>query len=370
MQQITENVGLNVKIYSHFNDPEVYPKRAVVLDALKHSDLLGIKKGEEFVFRGKGYVDHRLSNQRTFFIPKPAIIAGNNYYFEVKGYGMSGKELYFQKHCEGDLFYGMFLEEARREYAFMKLAMDVENVSRPVALLEFPRTEFIKQGFLGLEQRLVASLRFRQFDISSLAGFVDKKLAEAFEKGGRNFDSTCNAISKKLVDKLKTAYLSAGERALIEKFDELGFEDCDDPIEGLRDKKPAGYLIRMAKSPFRAALEDDVDDKIIIKAGKAYGKLLEKKILHLVPSLGNITTAGELTDFEDCMFFNETERLKQSFDFFKEREPIRNIQEYIAMTLSKRYLGEKHPLFIESAFGKQMSPQEAAGVIMRISGLS
>ena len=98
----------------------------------------------DFVIRGKIYsaLAQMILPLRTLFLKKSLKINGTPFYLEIKGYGFEGRELYFQEHVSGDVYYGMYLEKALMEFKRIELAMSLGILTPlPIAVVEIPRSE-------------------------------------------------------------------------------------------------------------------------------------------------------------------------------------------------------------------------------------
>lgn len=128
------------------NRTALFPKSAKILDIDPEFNVLSLQKGENFTLSGDGVLgDTHMIGRRTVFLEQPVSFDGVDYYLEIKGYGLNGRELFTNKHDEGDLFFGLFLDFAEREYYFPKILEEngVLTIQRPVALLEFSLDDFV-----------------------------------------------------------------------------------------------------------------------------------------------------------------------------------------------------------------------------------
>ena len=161
----------------------------------------------------------------------------------------------------------------------------------------------------------------------------------------------------------------------IEKIERLLSSSLKEQVISLRArykriKEPAGYIVRATRAPFRLlcgklkGVSQENLDEAAYEGGRLYTSLLERGILHHVPSAGNITLARELMDFEDTSKVQEKKEIRKSWDFMArqfipEGENVSTLEEYIALTMGKRFLFEFVSPFLEGA-GLGDSPQKAA----------
>ena len=97
--------------------------------------------GEEYIPRGNFYspLSETISAKRTVFKKKPVVISSERYYLELKGYGRNGKELFFQEHVDGDVYYGMYLCSAIKEFERSEIAAKLNlSVALPIAVVQIP----------------------------------------------------------------------------------------------------------------------------------------------------------------------------------------------------------------------------------------
>ena len=306
------------------------PKRARVINNTVDGQNAGYTKGELHVDRGHAYSHLRSLPERTVFRPEPITINGISYYAELKGYGINGKCLYPTFHSEGDLFYGMFLRTAQEEYAQLVENLNCKHVPKAGALLSFSSHEFIRQALRGIAELRDGRKRLFKRSIDSVYRQTKMQDAKRYITCWRN----------KGLDKALQLVLDDSQTD-----DELRGRSIRRVVEDFRKLPlPAGYLVRFARAPFRLGIAEDLGISetdardAANSAGAAYGHLITKGMLHLVPGLGNITIAGELTDFEDVALVQNVDKIRSSWFFMRTNYardgcPDSNFRDYIVWTL-------------------------------------
>ena len=328
---------------------------------------------EIFVLRGKIYsvLPHTILPLRTLFLKKPVRIGNTIFYLEVKGYGFNGRELYFQEHVSGDIFYGMYLDSALREFDRMSLALSLGlPVPLPVAVVEIPKDEYIKKGIAGFKGRLIAEL--------TLGSRI--KLGEIEEIIGPINEFNPERIAQKLINYIKRAYkedLAAGVDFVVSKLSnppKWGY-GINDGADALLSGKKVGYLIRASRCPIRVG---DPSDKNIDKPefreiarlmGYTFKTLLENGILHHCPSTGNWTIAGELTDFTDTFeLAKEEKELRAHIKKLKQEGRISkgNLRNFLSYLIGPKHGGLLSPYFLEGMFGQPISLEEATRRLLKL----
>lgn len=252
-------------------------KRAETVAISEYGSTLGYKTKEMRTEEGEAY-SHFWLPQRTAFKPLPVSLDREDWYIEIKGYGYGGRHLMPFHHPEGDLHFGMYFENAQKEYNFLNIASRIPNrvSQKAVALLKFPKDEFVYQCVRGL------------------AWLIARKESKNLTKS-----------EEKIANKFFRIYSREGLESMVVQIVPYleSFPHVFKEFEFI--KKPAGYLVRLARTPFRLADNRELRlpmrelQEAAYEAGRLYSSLIERGYIHLVPSIGNITISGELTDFED-----------------------------------------------------------------------
>ncbi|MBI4016148.1 MAG: hypothetical protein HY363_00470 [Candidatus Aenigmarchaeota archaeon] len=327
------------------------PKRAIVVDTTEHGILSGFRLHAERVLVGRAYPHYYLMPQRTVFKPEPKKFNGESFYVEIKGYGANGRHLYAMHHCEGDLFYGMYLEHARREFNLLKSVQNVGRVHLPLALLYFSHEEFTRQAFRGLASRA-----------------FNKTFSKSKEEIPKELGRTEIETAKKLFAIYQHQGLESALNLLRPYCSEYNYRMFD---EFSTVKNPAGYLIRAARCPFRITdsqkglLKSDLEEAAYM-AGQTYARMITQGILHLVPSEGNITFAGELMDMEDAVTVDNLTEIRKSWQFMSQQfrdEKTDTFNAYLSLTLGRHFLGAFTSAFIEGT-GLGDTPNEVASRVI------
>lgn len=334
IKRLSKRTGSKSRSYS------LIPKKAEVIDTTIYGEELGYTIGKTRTERGKLYPHWLL--QRAVFRPAPIVLDGKFYYVEIKGYGANGRYLFPTNHTEGDLHFGMYFDIAKKEYDFLKVSMEIPDLisQKAVSLLKFQHKEFVRQCIRGLVSFVFNGRLFDGADTSSLI---------------QQFGET----EEIMAENLYRVYQADGLTKVVEHLE---------PLKGtvpdmLRDftiiTKPAGYLVRLTKAPFRIAggkklgIDDDSLNEAAFEAGRLYASMLKKGYIHQVPSDWNITIAGELIDLEDMDKVTSLDELRKSWRFmasqFSNRVSVQTFQDYIELTLGKEFLGEFVDRFLEGS---------------------
>ena len=327
----------------------------------------------DFTLRGKVYfaIADTILPLRTFFLKKPVTINNEVFYLEVKGYGFTGREMHFQEHVSGDVFYGMYLEKALQEFERIKFARELGVLTPlPMAVVEIYRDEYIKKGMLGFQRCLEAGLHI------SLRNKVDK-IEQII---GEITEFSPKTIAKRLIDFVERNYpedIVEGIRFLVAELrtsPKWGY-GISDATEVLLSGKPVGYLIRAARCPIRIGDPSDKDidtpefREVARITGRAFKILLENRIVHHCPGTGNWTMAGELTDFADTFHIDkEAQELERHIDGLKREDRIKKADpgSFIRYLIGPEHTGLLCPYFLEGLFGEPMTLEEAARRLLRI----
>ena len=325
------------------------------------------------VIRGKLYsvLPWSMLPLRTMFMGQPVKIGKELFWLEVKGYGFSGKELYFQEHVSGDIYYGMYLENAKREFERLNLAHDLGLfVPLPIAVVEIPREEYIKKGMPGFKKRLRGELSLSAGlnlgKIEKLIGEVDK-----FNPGEIS-QKLITAAGKKYPDDPVEAvrFLIAG----LSNPKKMGY-GMNDAADALLSGRKVGYLIRATRCPIRVGDPSDknIDTpqfrEVAKSAGKSFKVLLEHGIIHHCPGTGNWTIAGELTDFSDTFDLKgEWPKLEIHINGLKQDKRIKkaDIPTFVEYLIGPPHAGLLCPYFLEGMFGGRISSEEAVKKLVKL----
>lgn len=348
----------------------VEEKRGVVV---RESELVSFGVGSELVLRGKIYsvLPRSILPLRTGFLKKPIKMGDEYYYWEVKGYGREGREIYFQEHVSGDIFYGMYLDWALRDFDRMQFARSLNlPVTVPIAVLEIPREEYIKKGLAGFQETLKAYLSF--------SGRVEPEKTEEIIGEINAWDP--KDIAKRLVKNTKLCYpddLVEGIRILVSKLinpEKRGW-GIENAANALLSGRRVGYFIKASRCPVRVGdpSSKNIDKPEFREIAKSMGRtfriLLENGILHHCPGTGNWTIAGELTDFADTFDLNtEEEQLKEHIEGLVKDDRIKNgeMKSFIEYLIGPPHTGLLCSYFLEGMFGKGTTVETATNKLLRI----
>ena len=316
--------------------------------------------GKKYIARGKFYSNESLNGRRTIFRKEPIVINSEKYYLELKGYGRDGKELFFQEYVDGDVYYGMCLDLAIKDFERAKIATKLNLPAvLPLAVIEIPRNEYLRKGLVGFRESV--SSAFRSIDIGKLEILVG-------EVNVRNPE----AIADALVDYILRKYSGNLERGIELVLPQLDTGDTQfslkDTAKALLSKREVGYVARASKCPIRVGQQSDEsigtpeNREIAKKMGYAFRTLLENGYLHHCPGTGNWTAAGELTDFADT-FDLRTERYKLGEHMKKVGKA--DAREFLKYLIGPNHTGVLCPDFIEGMHGEKMSLDDAVERVLK-----
>lgn len=329
---------------------------------------------EDFVLRGKAYfaVADMMLPLRTFFLKKPVEINSEAFYLEVKGYGFWGREMYFQEHVSGDVFYGMYLEKSMREFERMKLALSLGILAPlPIAVVEIDSNDYLKKGMAGFKRRLEAELHFSLRD----------KMDKVEEIVGEIKEFEPKIITQRLIRFIERNYQAdviEGIKFVVTKLSDpcpRWGHDVSDAANVLLSGKKIGYLIRAARCPIRVGDPSDkgIDTpqfrEVAKITGRAFKILLENRIVHHCPGTGNWTIAGELTDFADTFHIDkEDKELEGHINELKKDDRIKkaDIESFVRYLIGPEHAGILCPYFLEGLFGEPIGLNEATKKVLKI----
>lgn len=290
-------------------------------------------------------------------------------YLEVKGYGRAGKEMYFQNHVSGDIFYGMYLINAVHEFERMRRAYDLGlPVPLPLAVVEIPRDEYIKHGLMGFQKTIEALVRLRGIDIAKIKSLL------------RNIRNQSNAgIPKKLIDTIQSGGGNIVDviRFIVSRLSVHPWQGfgINDKADALFSERRVGYLLRISKSPYRvgdpsnARIKNDKFSKIAESMGNTFRVLLENSILHHCPGTGNWTQSGELTDFADTFDLQQGgQELHRHIENLQEKGVIKTtkFEDFLKYLIGPEHTGALCEDFLKGICGKKVSLEEAVEQLLKI----
>lgn len=353
-----------------FGGNSLIPKRARVVSFDDELNAFGFQIGQDFTLSGEGFLPvNVILGRRTVFLEKPININGTTYYLEVKGYGRNGRELYPDTHVEGDLYFGMYLDSAKKEFCLPKLlrAHGIENIQRPIALLQFDAGDFIRYSSLGLAQLISARLQ-----LGPHQGRIRKALHQLhpeYKRMGNDFYwDKRDKLGQEVADEFLRVFQSGGIEALKEwarRFNLLN------EVNGITEEQEFGYVIRAVKSPLRVG---DLHDKGIVteenkqiarQIGQVVRKMLELGFWHTSPNPGNWTTEGELVDFEDVVEYPREIHLIEKDMLFRKTTTLGG---YVRFTFGERTIGYLTREFQEGFMGSRTTTREVVKTALVVLG--
>ncbi|MDO8655152.1 MAG: hypothetical protein Q7R48_01865 [bacterium] len=306
---------------------------------------------------------------RTVFKKEPILIEGQPYYLELKGYGENGRMLYLSEHVSRDVYYGMYLDNALREFERLEQATQAGlAVPLPLAVVEIPREEYLRVAIKGFEKVVAACLLFYQNP-----SLVEEVIGEKLPDFHRDEDD-CQKAALQILKWIENhpEGVEQGIRTFVR-----GVRDPNQPLNSFFNKltrsadalltgRRFGYLIRATKCPVRVGDPSDRDldipanRKIARQAGRTFRGLLELGLLHHCPGTGNWTLAGELTDLQDTFDLR-----REGFALADHMELVGkgDMQSFVRYLLGREHGGMLSPFFIEGVCGKKKSLRDATEMI-------
>ena len=302
----------------------IVPKKFIA-EKIYSQEFLTFEEKKEYSLSGILMTQREAGCGRTFFYPYK-VYNNPSRFVEVKGYGQDGQDMRLWLHSSNDILFGSFFKNSEREYLIMEKAFNSGlHIPMPLLLGRIHKGEWLKSG-LKVASNLILSRSDSENNLENRFSMSNLDLLEEY---------------------LKT---------------ELDLPINKNPFGVFNKGDDAGFIIRAPLSPFRLGDPEEkykLNEKVIEIAkttGKTFYKLIELGYLHLCPSTGNITTAGELTDLADCYDLKEESNLAE---IIKDRE--NKIQFDFWMDLiGPRHLSNLYPFFIEGIFGSKLSLLDAS----------
>lgn len=372
MKRLAKEVEEEIAWSGNRHTAWITPKRGVVV---QRSEWAPSWVEGPIKIRGKWYplLANAILPPRPVSQAQATAINGEPRYLDLKGYGLRGQTMFFNEHESGDIFYGMYLENARIEFERLLVAARAGlPVPLPIAVVEIPREEYLRQGLKGFEEvvatRLYWSLREDMPDW--LVNIAGKRALEQDRQNG-----PYKATARRLVSWIRQ-HPEGIERGVEIAMSNLNnrkkprdsmFNNAHRSADALLNKRAVGYLIRASKCPIRVgdpsdpAIDTPENRKVAVVMGKAFQKLLEIGLLHHCPGTGNWTKAGELTDLQD------------TFDLAKEQNALalhvqmvkkNDMRQFVRYLLGPEHTGVLCRFFLEGVCAKPASLEEATDKVL------
>jgi hypothetical protein len=289
-------------------------------------EALTFEKGNEYSLSGILMTQHYPGMGRVFFLPYNVVIDGVERYIEVKGYGQDGHEMNLFLHGDGDIHFGMFYKNAKKEYSILQKSREANlRVPMPLLLGKITKQEWLRSAIRAMKSRAYL--------------FDDEENVEQLDLV--QYDNI---------------------QALEETINRLEMSQYrEDNLSAYRQPYDAGFVMRAPISPFRLgdpSLKYELNNKNMMIArscGQTFIRLLEIGYLHLCPGTGNWTTKGELTDMSDCYDLKKDKNIDKI---------IRDRETKVQADFWEDLIGERHtanlsPIFIRAMLDKEASVKEA-----------
>lgn len=323
---ITETRDLLLKIPESAWMNTIVPKRFTVEKISPFGkDYLFFKKGDIARFYGILMTQRWPGMGRVFFFPYNVEInnePSTRRFVEIKGYGQDGRDMCLWLHNDGDISYGMFYKNAKKEFRILEKACSAGlKVPLPLFLGKFSKEEWLKSG------------------LRVVKGLVEER-----------------EVNLEMLAEQDIETLRENIRELIYPIQQ------EDPLSAFSQPYNAGVIGRAPLSPFRIgdpSQEYDLNQRNIAIArecGTSFIGLLNLGYLHLSPGTGNWTTARELTDMADCYDLRKDKNLGNVI----EQREAKIQKDFWEDLIGPRHCGNLYSFFIEGIFGERISIEEAA----------
>ncbi len=185
--------------------------------------------------------------KRTMFYETPIRMNGKDYFLEVKGYGRDGEEIWFMEKDSGDVYFGMYLDQAQLEFERLQMARSLElKVPFPVAVVHIPRQEYLEQGleeFSNIVHKNMPFWDFKDEDFSA-NGFSPTDYfgsAEQIYNYLKNSEKDTEQEIKDLMSLFESRFGATPEWT----------------SAAIQSEKEIGYLIRAVRCPYRVGVPSD-----------------------------------------------------------------------------------------------------------------
>lgn len=288
---------------------------------------LTFEKGKEHSLSGILMTQCYPGMGRVFSFPYSTNIGGVERYLEVKGYGQGGHDMNLFLHADGDIHFGMFYKNAKKEYDILEKARGAGlRVPLPLLLGKMSKQEWFNSAIRAM-----------------------KSCAQLFHDEE-------NVLQLDLVQYNDIQALETIINGL-----EMG-KYREDNLSAYKQPYNAGFVIRAPISPFRLGdpskkYELNNRNKMIARScGQTFLRLLNIGYLHLCPGTGNWTTMGELTDMSDCYDIKKDKNIERIISK-QESKAQKNYWEYI---LGSDHTANLTDEFLKGMYGEELSLKEAA----------
>ena len=135
----------------------IVPKTFAV-EEVSHSGrkYLSFEKGQRRTFTGRLMTERPAGFGRVFFFPYPVQLNGDSEerrFIEIKGYGQDGRDMCLWTHCDGDILFGMFYKNAKKEFDILEKAFSQGlHVPMPLFIGRIPKEEWLRSGLRIVEE--------------------------------------------------------------------------------------------------------------------------------------------------------------------------------------------------------------------------
>jgi hypothetical protein len=321
--EFTERIPRETNLYT------IVPKRFTVMKVSELGEkYLSFRPGEERTLQGRLVTERFPGAGRVFFLPhsvQPNLDPETSEFIEIKGYGQDGREMCLWLHCDGDILFGMFYKNARKEFNILEKAFSSGlKVPIPLFIGKIPRREWLSSG-LRVVNKL--SRDNKQWDLEKLAMM--------------DLDELREEVTKQM---------------------NKGFHDREDVLSAFAQPYNAGVMGRAVLSPLRLGdptkrYDLTEENKTIARqCGNTFFELIDLGFLHLSPGTGNWTEAGEFTDMADCYDLKKDKNLDKVISSREEETQ----QEFWRSLIGLYHTSNLSPFFVEGMLGESVSLTEAA----------
>src|SRR3989338_2998603 len=317
----------------HASRYQIVPKKFTIENvSVFGRRYLSFEEGEQREFSGRSLTvspPRHLRGDRVILLPYTVKTNSNDVerFIEIKGYGQDGRDICLWTHCDGDIMFGMFYKNAKKEYKILEKAFERGlHVPMPLFLGKISKDEWLFSGLRSFSE--ILRIPFKDLE----------KLTELDLETIRN-------------ELIKRSHRPYAEFVV------------PDPLSAFAQPYNAGVLGRASLSPFRIGDPSDNYElnqeniNIARQCGRTFLQLLDMGYLHLSPGTGNWTEAGELTDMADCYDLKKDKNLQEIISL---RESSWN-EDFWENLIGPYHTSNLYPYFVQGLFWFQkLSLKEAA----------
>jgi hypothetical protein len=341
---------------------ELIPKKTIHLAVNTHAIHMPLIRMSEYRLGGNAIcLENYCGVRRSILLPGSCSLFGGRRFIDVKGYGGNGRFLFLHLHSEGDLFCGMLMPYAKREFELPLLCEQhgIGPVQLTFLLSEIPEREFIRHATWGFALRISSRLIFK-----SIMSSIRRALGLSWTN--YKIDKNRDELGAEAARTFYSEYCKSGLTGARRWIEDNGLKE---EADGLWKLGSVGVVWRAVLSPLRVGDKDDrrictpINNLIAKNIGKMVRQLLELGYYSLTPHPGNWTTAGEFVDFEDVVSFSKDQGEFREMMAFHQKTTL---NEFIAFSFGEGCIGHLTQPFQEGFVGKPTSTQEVVNIAREV----